>query len=88
MKPIIFDQSSYRWDKEPELNPLLLKHEFRHLKGTFDCRGYLYRNQVCEHLGIKWDPNDENICYKKENGPIDFTYEMTDFGTYRIFIAQ
>lgn len=88
MKTIIFDERSYKWDKDPDLNPLLLKQMFRWLEDVFKYRGYLYLNRVYEYLGIEWDPNDENICYKKENGPVKFNYELTDFNTYRVIITQ
>ena len=88
MKTIVFDKNSYKWDKDCELNSLILRQIFNWLKDLFSCRGYVYLNQICEHLGINWNPNDENICYKKENGPIEFDYELTAFNEYRILITQ
>lgn len=88
MRPIIFDKTSTEWDKNPDYNLLILRRAFDWLEDRFKYRGYLYLNQIYDALGIKWDPDDENICYKKENGPIDFNYEQTCFGEYRILITQ
>lgn len=88
MKAIIFDQNSYRWEGVRELDLASLETCCQSLKLRFKAYGYLYLNQVYECLGTKWDSNDENVCYKKENGPIKFTHEETDFGTYRILITQ
>ena len=47
-----------------------------------------YLNQLHEGLGMKWDPDIENVCFRRENGPVKFDYELTDFNTYRIIITQ
>lgn len=38
-------------------------------------RGYLYMNQIYEHFGIKWNPEDLNELFFADNGPIYFEFE-------------
>ena len=85
---IIFDEKSYKWDKDPDFNRVCLKQGFRHLGDICRTYGYLYLNRVYEHLGLDWNPDDENICFRKANGPIEFDYELTEENTYKITITQ
>ena len=87
-KTFIFDESSYKWDKDMDLNRCTLIQEFRSFKQSIECRGYIYLNRLYEGLGMKWNPDYENVCFRKENGPVKFDYELTDFNTYRIIITQ
>lgn len=85
---IIFDESSWQWVTNPDLNKAFLESVFHYLKDRCDNRGYIYLNIVYESLGLKWDPDNENICFRKENGPIEFDYELTEENTYKITITQ
>ena len=85
---IIFDERSYKWDKEPGFNRVFLKQSFRHLEDLLKFQGYLYLNRVYEHLGMNWNPDNENICFRKENGLVKFNYELTEENTYKITITQ
>lgn len=85
---IIFDERSYKWDKDPDFNRVFLKQSFRHLEDLLKFQGYLYLNRVYEYLGMNWNPDNENICFRKENGPAEFNYELTEENTYKITITQ
>ena len=89
MKPIIFDEKSWKFDNtNKELNPLILYQTIDRLKSSFESKGYLYLNDIHERFAIKWDPDDENICYKKANGPIEISYSLIGSDTYEIHITQ
>ena len=44
-KTFIFDESSYKWDKDMDLNRCTLIQEFRSFKQSIECRGYIYLNR-------------------------------------------
>lgn len=87
-KTFIFDESSWKWDKDMDINRCILIQEFKRFMQSIEYRGYIYLNQLHEGLGMKWDPDIENVCFRRENGPVKFDYELTDFNTYRIIITQ
>ena len=62
--------TSYRWDNEDEymFNVALAKKTINHLMDLLKWRKYLYLNQVYEHFGIKWNPNDENVLIRFYEG--------------------
>ena len=70
-----FDSSSFKWEKEEscEYNLMVAKHVSRMLMDLLWARGYLYLNQVYEHFGLGWNPDNENVliryheCYTKEH---------------------
>ena len=78
---VIFDERSYKWDKDPDFNRVFLKQSFRHLENSLKIQGYLYLNRVYEYLGMNWNPDNEN-------GPAEFNYELTEENTYKITITQ
>ena len=87
-KTFIFDESSYKWDKDMDLNHYTLIQTFRRFTSSIECREYIYLNQVYEGIGMNWNPDYDNVCFRKENGPVKFDYELTDFNTYRIIVTQ
>ena len=87
-KTIIFDESSIFWNKEMDYNQCFLKTRCEYFKDYLKYRGYIYLNRVYEGLGMEWNPDNENICFRKENGPVKFTYELNELNTYRFIITQ
>lgn len=90
MRSIIFDKLSSQYFDVDDLgcNSYILKNSVGWLEELFRCYGYLYLNKVYEVLGIDWNPDDENICYRKENGPLKITYEAEDAERYIVYITQ
>lgn len=56
-----------------------------HLVELFKVRGYVYLNQIYEFFGIKWNPNDENQCWTKEEGYLFYNVRNIDEGFEIIF---
>ena len=85
MKTIIFDQNSVGWCKYDNRNRRFLECQFSYLKELLALRGYLYLSQVYETLGAAWNPDDENVCYRKDDR---FNVEIlpAENGTYMITI--
>ena len=85
MRRIIFDDKAVGWVKEDVLNRLYIEHNITHLEAKCCYRGYLYLNEVYEILGIAWNPDDENVCFKYPiRGRIWF--ESIGDDRYEIFI--
>ena len=80
MMTIVFDKNSPAWTKNPENNKLFLYYQQNYINDLLKARGYIFKNQIYELLGITWDPNDENTCYQY-NGDrmfIGFKFESMD----------
>ena len=91
MKTIIFNKdTSWKYDSsDPDYNRCFLKDELRSLERSFEVYGYLYLSKVYERLRIDWNPNDENVVFKKDDGPIRLEFyhnEVTN--EYMVTIAQ
>jgi len=67
MKTIYFDSTSSEWRKNWESNRLFLWAAMHYFKDMVKYRGYLYLNQIYEYIGMTWNPNDENVCYRNPN---------------------
>ena len=91
MKTIIFSKDT-SWKYNPndqDYNRYFLKEKLRSLEDSFGTYGYLYLNKVYERLFIKWNPNNENVVFKKDDGPIRFEFDHNEItNEYIVIIAQ
>ena len=91
MKTIVFSKNtSWKYDsRDQDYNRYFLKGTLKNLETSFDIYGYLYLNKVYEHLRIEWDPNNENVVFKKDDGPIRLEFDHDeDTNEYIVTIAQ
>lgn len=91
MKTIIFSKDTSRKynSSDQDYNRYFLKEELKSLEISFDVYGYLYLNKVYERLRVKWDPNKENVVFKKDDGPIRFEFDHNEItNEYIVVIAQ
>ena len=91
MKTIIFSKdTSWKYDsRDQDYNRFFLKEELRSLENSFGTYGYLYINKVYERLRIKWNPNNENVVFKKDDGPIRLEFYRNEItNEYIVTIAQ
>ena len=91
MKTIIFNKDTSRKynSSDQDYNRYFLKDELKSLENSFDVYGYLYLNKVYERLRIKWNPNNENVVLKKDDGPIRLEFDHNeDTNEYIVIIAQ
>lgn len=91
MKTIIFSKdTSWKYDSsDPDYNRCFLKERLRSLERSFEVYGYLYLNKIYEYLFIKWNPNYENVVFKKDDGPIRFEFDHNEItNEYVVIIAQ
>ena len=91
MKTIIFSKdTSWKYNSsDQDYNRYFLKETLKDLEISFDTYGYLYLNKVYERLWIKWNPNDENVVFKKDDGPIRLEFDHNeDTNEYMVTIAQ
>ena len=86
MKTILFDETCTGWTKFVDANVLYLGLQRDYLNDLLIARGYVYLNDIYESLGAKWNPDDENICYRSENGPIVITFEPAGKGNHLVII--
>lgn len=86
MKKIRFDSENYNWDRDEKKNMFFVKCTANLIKETLECRRYLYLNQVYECFGVKWNPDEENVCYRDPDAFfIDFA--MDDEGIIEIMVG-
>ena len=91
MKTIIFSKdTSWKYDsRDQDYNRYFLKEELRSLENSFGTYGYLYISKVYERLRIKWNPNNENVVFKKDDGPIRLEFYHNEItNEYIVTIAQ
>ena len=91
MKAIIFSKDT-SWKYNPndqDYNRYFLKEKLSSLENAFGAYGYLYLSKVYEHLFIEWNPNNENVVFKKDDGPIRFEFDHNEVtNEYIVTIAQ
>lgn len=91
MKTIIFSKDT-SWKYNPndqDYNRYFLKENIKSLEESFEAYGYLYLSKVYERLFIKWNPNNENVVFKKDDGPIQLEFDHNeDTNEYMVTIAQ
>lgn len=79
MKTITFDRKSPFWNNNIEVNKQFLHVSVNYLKDYILARGYLYLNTIYEAFGVRWNPDDENICYQADRGHFSIIWdEMGD----------
>lgn len=91
MKTIIFNKdTSWKYDSsDQDCNFYFLKGALRTLEHSFEVYGYLYLNEAYKRLFIKWNPNNENVVFKKDDGPIRLEFDHNeDTNEYIVTIAQ
>ena len=91
MKTIIFNKdTSWKYNSsDQDYNRYFLKDELKSLENSFGTYGYLYLNKVYERLRIKWNPNNENVVFKKDDGPIQLEFDRNEEANgYIVTIAQ
>lgn len=91
MKTIIFSKDT-SWEynsSDQDYNRYFLKDRLRSLERSFEVYGYLYLSKVYERLRINWNPNDENVVFKKDDGPIRLEFDRNEEANgYIVTIAQ
>ena len=91
MKTIIFSKdTSWKYDsRDQDYNRYFLKERLRSLERSFEVYGYLYLSKVYERLSINWNPNNENVVFKKDDGPIRLEFDHNEnTNEYIVIIAQ
>ena len=91
MKTIIFSKdTSWKYDSsDQDCNRYFLKERLRSLERSFEVYGYLYLSKVYERLSINWNPNNENVVFKKDDGPIQLEFDRNEEANgYIVTIAQ
>ena len=66
LKTVKFNSKNPNWVNDQNHNHMFLFVQERYINDIIRLRGYIYLNQICELLGVKWNPNDENPCIKND----------------------
>lgn len=75
MKTIMFDESCAGWSKNVEWNKMFLNVQREYIYEKLQHRGYMYLNDIYEGLGAKWNPEEENVCYRVKHGLLNIEFE-------------
>lgn len=59
---VVFDKNAATWSKEKSWNTYYLTNTQNYIKDQLRYRGYIYLNQIYEHLGLHWDISNDNPC--------------------------
>lgn len=86
-RTIQFDKDAFMWTNNRDYNIAFLKNLFEYWKDYLTCRDYIYLDKICESLGVNWNPDDENVCYRKED-TLDFGFIEIDENVYLISICK
>ena len=84
---IVFGIDAEAWTTRHIVNVAFLENTFNYLKEQLKHRGYLYLNDIYETLGVKWDPNKVNLCFRDEHD-IDFEIVKVETLDYLIGIKH
>ena len=67
MVEIHFNSDSIAWSKDMTSNRFFVLHQIEYMREKLLNNGYLYLNDVYEAFGVKWTPDNENVCFRKED---------------------
>lgn len=88
MRTIIFDENTIHWTQNRDYNLSYVRTRGEYLNDILTIRGYLYLNQIYEHFGVEWNPEDTNDLYLIDDGEITFKFESIDENSILIRITQ
>lgn len=86
METIIFDENCTGWTNNFEDNRRHLAKLRSHLNDLLISQGYVYKRHIHEVLGANWDPRNEVVCYRREDGFIDMRFKPMDNGAVLVEI--
>ena len=64
VKEIIFDSTSPAWEDDWLHNQFYLTRVMDMIWEILNYKGYIYLDKIYDLLGVKWNPDDENTCYR------------------------
>ena len=64
IKAITFDIQSPAWMNDRQYKHCFLRAQENYIKDILKERGYIYLNQIYELLDVRWNPDDDNLCFK------------------------
>lgn len=78
LKTVMFDSTNYFWENDRTTNMMFLRMNENYLNDIIKRKGYIYLNEICERLGMGWNPDDENPCvkYNKARGVGDLEFDV------------
>lgn len=59
-------KGSINWANDPGYNLFFLREAERTVNTLVQERGYIYLNEIYQSLGLKWDPEKENILFRSD----------------------
>lgn len=63
MLTIAFNQqTSVYAEQSNEVNLMIIRHNELYINDLLRFQGYVYLNQIYELLGVKWNPEWDNLC--------------------------
>lgn len=88
MFTITFNQSTSPCaSKGTEENLMFIRYIEKFVNDLLERRGYIYVNQIYELLGVKWDPERDNLCCIKDKKRIEFNIRSVVDGGFELDIC-
>lgn len=86
MNKITYDENCTGWCKDSTVVQMFLERQREYLRMKLNVKGYLYLEEIYDTIGAPWNPDWENICFRKETG-IHIDIEPDGNGYYVIEIC-
>ena len=67
MNIIVFDERSHLFAKDDRVDEFYLEYTREYMRNTYQLRGYVYLNEIYDHLGVAWNPHDTNTVFIKDD---------------------
>ena len=64
LKEVLYDDKAGYWMNDRKCNLLFIVTKEQYFNDLLRHRGYIYLNEICDGLGVGWNPMNENTCIK------------------------
>lgn len=88
LKIITFDSKIPTWMNDLKCNIYFLRKTEDYLNEILNHKGYIYLSEICEHLCVEWNPDDENVCVRndRDDRVINFTIYVESNNSFLVHI--
>ena len=74
--------SPYADTHDTQANNVFIRQQEIYLNDLLKTRGYIYLNTIYETLGIKWDPDRNNVCFRYKPNDTKLHFAIRSLNEY------